>query len=715
MTALLFLALSWLTGFILLSRATGGISNWRSLLFNRSSISYEHSWLFTTLATAAAGLWTGLIISSWAVYLLALSADKLLSATSIIHPLLPANVIVMIAQLLFVIYHFYNRRISRYQPPLDWKNLLSSGKRLAKRSDKSFYISIFSALIFFLFFSCWLMLSSFSSNGGTVAAGYTVFSDFAPHTAMVSSFSAGRNWPTIYPHFAGDGIAYHFMFFFLCGNLNWLGLPIGLAINIPSILGMLSALILLGVLAVVLSRRSAAFLLTPILTLARSSMAFFTWFTDLFHEYNGGWRQIFTAMRFQRVFIGNTPHDDWGLWTVNVYANQRHLMPALAIMLLIILLFVPQLSSKPLKISIMSKHDWIGYNGSSDKGMILACILLALFAFWHGSVLIATLAVLAVMALFSRARIYYLTAAVLASAGALLQISFFTESDGNGISARFLWGFIAENKSMAGISSYLIELTGVLIPLALLQFLLRGRRRRIMLTASLLPLLIAFTLSLTPDVTVNHKFIMITQMLLNIWIADLLLNLWNGRDKLFLHLKTFFRKPGWLTAKRSLNLLLVRLTVCFLVFMLTVTGLSEWHIFANGNKGSYLIESDSEVNDWIKQETAPDSIFITAPWHYHGFFLTGRNVWLGHSYYAWSAGHDTGGRLIDLQQLLAGEWSAEEIYEYAAQNHIDYLLIDDDLRTHPQLTVNESFIAMNFTLKASFKDTGNTVIYDLSS
>lgn len=712
MAALLFIALSWLFGFILLSRATGGISAWRDSLFTRSKLSEDHTWLFTMLAAMAGSLWIGLIITSWFVYIMAWAADKFLPAASNIHPLLPANAVLFLAWSAVIIRYFVSKKTKLSDHRGSLSGLLKTGKSHLFRHDWPLYLLTGLSLLFFLCFSCWLMLSSFSSND-TVSAGYTVFSDFAPHTAMVSSFSAGRNWPTIYPHFAGDGIAYHFMFFFLCGNLNWLGLPIGLAINIPSILGMVSALILLGTMAVILTKRTAVFLLAPLLTLARSSMAFFTWFADLFHEYDGRLKPIISAMRFQREFIGNTPRDDWGLWTINVYANQRHLMPAFAIMILILLLFLPQLTNRPLKTSLLDSRDWLGYNGKSDRGMLLACLLLFLFAYWHGSGLIATLSILAVMALFSRARLYYLIAAVVAIGGALLQISFFTAAISEGVSARFLWGFIAEDKSLIGLASYLAELTGVLIPLALLMFILPGRRRRLLLAAFLMPLLIAFTVSLTPDVTVNHKFIMITQMMLSIWVADLLVMLWHQGLKFVLVYKARNQQHLLGACKTNLRLLLFRATAVFLTIMLMATGLAEWRIFANANQGSYVIEIDTPVNEWIKQETTADAVFITAPWHYHSFFLTGRGVWLGHSYYAWSAGHDTGRRLLDLQQLLAGEWTRGEIENYARQNSIDYLLIDDDFRLHAQFTINESFIEDNFTLVAAFDDDKHTIIYDL--
>lgn len=712
MAALLFLALSWFVGIALLKSATGGVSAWRDSLFARTMATNDHSWILTALAFAAGALWTGIIVNNWIVYIAAWTADRFIPDTSKIHPLLPANTLLILVCASLFIRHLQKRKQNLSFLRTNTRLMFNNGKRRLLCCKRSFILFTGLSLLFFLVFASWLMISSFGSKDGMISAGYTVFSDFAPHTAIVSSFSAGRNWPTVYPHFAGDGISYHFMFFFLCGNLNWLGFPLGLAINLPSILGMLSALILLGFLAVVLTKRPGSFLLAPLLTLARSSMAFFTWFADIYGESQGSWSQLFALMKHQREFIGNTPRDDWGLWTVNVYANQRHLMPAFAIMIIVLLLFLPQMTNRPIRSSLLDKRDWLAYNGSSNRGMLIACLLLFLFAYWHGSVLIATLSIMAVMALFSRARIYYLMAAIMSIVGALLQVSIFASESG-GISARFLWGFISEDKSIAGLVSYLAELTGVLLPLVFLTLLLPGRRRRVIVTASLMPLLIAFTLSLTPDVTVNHKFIMITQMLINIWAAELLIILWTRGSSYKQTLKALFQRSSSRFNISWIKSVLLKGTAIFLGFMLMATGLMEWHIFANANQGSYLIEQSTQINQWIEDESSADAVFITAPWHYHSFFLTGRSVWLGHSYYAWSAGHDTGRRLSELQELLAGEWTADEVHKYTSLNDIDYLLIDDDLRTHAQFTINELFFQENFTAKVVFNDQKQTIIYDI--
>jgi len=55
----------------------------------------------------------------------------------------------------------------------------------------------------------------------------SVFSDFAPHLAVIRSFSFGSNFPTEYPHFADGTIRYHFLFFtaIAAQYLPWILVP----------------------------------------------------------------------------------------------------------------------------------------------------------------------------------------------------------------------------------------------------------------------------------------------------------------------------------------------------------------------------------------------------------------------------------------------------------------------------------------------------------
>src|SRR5262245_24929104 len=98
----------------------------------------------------------------------------------------------------------------------------------------------------------WLMFATLSSTGGNLQIAHNQFSDFGPNTAIMHSFAVGHNFPTQYPHFPGDLIRYHFLYYFASGNLEFLGLDPSWSLNLLSILSLVSLLILVMVLGEVL-------------------------------------------------------------------------------------------------------------------------------------------------------------------------------------------------------------------------------------------------------------------------------------------------------------------------------------------------------------------------------------------------------------------------------------------------------------------------------
>ena len=155
---------------------------------------------------------------------------------------------------------------------------------------------------------------------------------------MIRSFSGGTNFPTSYSHFAGEDIKYHFMFQFLVGNLEFLGMRLDFAFNIPSLLGMVSTFLLLYVFAVKLTGKRPVGYLAGIFFAFRSSFGVFRYLAE-----RPRGKGVWEAFTEHSEFIGYTPNEDWGLWNLNVYCNQRHLAFSLGVLLLVLILFTPYL------------------------------------------------------------------------------------------------------------------------------------------------------------------------------------------------------------------------------------------------------------------------------------------------------------------------------------------------------------------------------------
>ena len=62
------------------------------------------------------------------------------------------------------------------------------------------------------------------------------------------------------------------------------------------------------------------------------------------------------------------------------------------------------------------------------------------------------------------------------------------------------------------------------------------------------------------------------------------------------------------------------------------------------NKYTSSFDENSEVTVWLKANTDSRDTLLTPYWSMHNEYLSGRQIYYGWPYYAWSAGHDTEGR-----------------------------------------------------------------------
>jgi hypothetical protein len=559
-------------------------------------------------------------------------------------------------------------------------------------------------LVILLFYSIWLFYSSYWEKDGVISAGATVFSDLGPHSAMMASFSRGSNAPTEYAHFAGDNILYHFFFYFFAGNLQALGLSFVHALNLPSILFFLTFLLLFGLFCYRITGLSATVILGPLLVLFRSSFAFFSELGRLAAEFGFLTGGFFNALLRPMKFIGPTLRDDWGLWTINVYANQRHFSFGLSVFFLILLLVLPDIERgigalpvaregkiKAFLDQFRTKWIWISGQPADFKRQLLVLILLVLLPYWHGSILVAALLLLAVFALFSASRIVYVAYGLFSFVAVLLTKAFFAPGSSVVSFFSFHFGFLAEKKTLFGVLVYLLLVTGIQPLLSAVVFVFARFRTKLLIAAFSLPLIVAFLLKLTPDITVNHKFIEISRILLAVFAAEALVRLWKSRK--------------YVSAARLLAVVLA--------LFLTVTGVYEHLIYRNINRAIVLTaEPDNEVNTFILEATDPAARFIVPPYSFASFPYTGRRMWNGHAYYAWSAGHDTFARDAKMKDFFVGKGDITPA-AYAKVHGISYFLVDDSLRAHSDYDLDEDYFRAHFPVLKAFPDSARTVIYDL--
>ena len=602
----------------------------------------------------------GTLILSWGTYLAACLVSL---AASPRHPLIAANAIMMplIAALsLFLLLRKRKAKKAAVSPHDDKAAEKGSEAETApaalplrKHETGNIIAAVFFVILFIFFtFMCY---RSFMIRQGEIHVGYSVFSDFATHLGMIRSFSWGNNFPTQYSHFADGDIRYHFMFQFLAGNLEFLGLPLDHAFNFPSIISLISLCMLLFVLAAKICSGRGAGIISVLLLVFHPSPSLFTWLGELREG-----ESSMAGFLGRNYFFSYTPKEDWGLWNFKVYLNQRHLAFGMAVVMLVLIIYTElNMKKDSLKPPIMMKL-------TSLRRPVFCGLLLGFAAFWNGAMVIGGLTVLFVMALFTKERLQHLVTAVIAVALSSLQSLLFI--NGSTVSLQLLYGFIAENPTFWGCIRYLLLLAGPLLILAAGLMIFGRRNTRILLFAFSAPLLFGFYVSLTPDVTVNHKYLMLSFILLGIPVAGLI---------------------AAMIRSTHLPRLLGGMLLCF---VLMATGAYECRIVANIDSSALRFKEDDPLSLWIKENSTSQDVWLTDMYSNHESVLGGAMLYYGWPYYAWSAGYDTDGRERKVKELFSAGDPGVLRAELSAEG-IRYILVDGGLRRSEDYFVREDVIA----------------------
>ena len=403
----------------------------------------------------------GMHAFGWVTYLIAWAA----SAAGADKPLIYGNLLTMAAGAVFLL-GIYIQRYRKNKRIFTDKGLVEDKQLFWKE------LIFFSVLFVFL---TWIMFYVFYIKDGILYSGFTVFGDYAPHTAMMRSFSLQNNFPTQYPHFGGQDVKYHFMFQFLVGNLEFLGLRLDIAYNAASILALLGFLMLLYSIARRVVGSGKAGVLTVLFFFFRSALTFFQF---LWEHLRAG--DLLQVLQENTSFIGYTTNEDWGLWNFNVYLNQRHLAFGLLIVALAVWMYLDwaeqgcRHKEKGLvwfRNRIFSKDAW---KCRYVENALAAGLLIGMTSFWNGAAVIGGLLILMGFAVCSDGKLDYLITAVTAVGFSVLQTRLFM--NGSSVEAAFQWGFISEDKSAGGVLWYLIQMSGIFFTGALILFFFYRKR-----------------------------------------------------------------------------------------------------------------------------------------------------------------------------------------------------------------------------------------------
>src|SRR6516164_2889810 len=276
----------------------------------------------------AAAILVGLLVSSWSTYLAGLA---FFSAS---RPLVWANLLFFVAAIAVLCWP-------------KWKGRIVKGG-LAKvheaRSDlylprpKGSGLTDWLLIAGYVVLVSWMMFASFNTRGGKLQIANPEYSDFGPNTALMQSFAVGHNFPTEYPHFSGDRIRYHFLFYFQAGNLEFLGLDPAWSLNLLSITTLVAMLVIVMTLGEVLFNSRAVGRVGSLLFFFFGSLSYVP-----FLRKQVSVQAAIQAITHQRDYLPTIfPYrgDAWGTWSQVTYLNQRHFASAIGILLLVLVFLV---------------------------------------------------------------------------------------------------------------------------------------------------------------------------------------------------------------------------------------------------------------------------------------------------------------------------------------------------------------------------------------
>ena len=318
------------------------------------------------------------------------------------------------------------------------------------------------------------------------------------------------------------------------------------------------------------------------------------------------------------------------------------------------------------------------------KQYIFLGLLLGLVSFWNGAVTISGVLIIAVYAILKRD--YKMLALPIVAVIITQLLLWFFVGFGPSISPHLAIGFLAADKSIVGISSYYLLLLGILPVFLLLAFLKIPRRHKIWFVAFLAPFFFANLIQISPDLTVNHKFINVSTLLLNIFVAYLLARL-------------FTKSIKW------------QLVAATGLLLLTASGVADIFAVWNFNNKYIAYDLSHPVTIWAEKNTNPDDTFLTGPELYNPILWAGRNSFLGWHYFADSAGYDVRNRSNIADSIYRGG-EYEIVQQLLHRNNIDYLVISPHTILSTGKPANYSFFENNYS-KVFFDETSLMSVYQV--
>jgi len=537
---------------------------------------------------------------------------------------------------------------------------------------KNFFYKYTPELIVLLigaFFGVFLMFSTFSRIDGDLLISTKAWSDFASHIPLIRSFSLGFNFPPEYPLFPGEAIKYHFGFYMGVALLEKIGIPIDLALNIPSAIGFILLTYSIFLLAKMIFKSKAVGVLSSIFFIFNSSLSFIYYFQN-----NSFSLESIRNIPLINNFQSFAPYGDGiisAFWNLNIYTNQRHLSLSFFLSLMIIYLLIYPIF----------KNIKVNY-----KLSVILGIILGLSFFFHLAVLMMTvITVIFLGIIFKKIRKSAIIIILISGLISFPQYLYISSSDAYSI--LFNPGYlISGNQTIYNFLEFWIYNLGISLILIPLGFMLSNLNQKKILLSFIPIFTVGYLFQFSPEIAANHKFFNYFMLVANMFSAYALVILWKKKDIL---------KPIAVT----------------LTFFMIFGGIIDFFPLYNDGKVSIPDYENSKESMWILKNTDPNAIFLNTTYLYNPASLVGRKIFFGWPYFAWSQGYDTENRGEILKELL-GSNNKQEACILLKQNNINYIEINLENSPNPDLPSISNLWINSFT--PSYKNGSNYFIYDVN-
>ncbi len=513
-----------------------------------------------------------------------------------------------------------------------------------------------------LFFAALLVLFSYISythlfqpkSDGIYSAGYT-WADLPFHTGIINSFVENSNPKMEYMIYAGVPLHYHFMVDFSTAALIAGGLPMRTALIFINTIFLFSGFLLFYFFAKELTKNKNTAVLAVILFLFTGGLGFLYFIED---SKNSGLNiaRDYTAYTEKGIQFGNPLTDS--------------LLPQRGYLIGFPVLFIV--------FSLLWKNLTQGFD---RRKIIFPAMLIGLLPLFHLYSFFASIFVyFTLFALFlhkDRKKIIYAARFFAVVAVLALPQMFWYFSKTNVSFVRFYLGWLATPQNTNWLWFWVLNLGVFFVVAAPAYFAANANMKK-------------FALPFIGLFAIGNAFILQPNAHYNIT----LFYIWNVMNVViiasFLH-KIFSKGLGY------------KILAAGIVFLAVFSGFLSvaWETQSSWREFEY---EEVQLSEWVKENTAKDSLFLTSTAHNHFVHaLSGRQILMGYRGSLWSHAIDYSQREKDVALMFAG---GSESANLLAGYGVDYVVIGPTEKSEFQ--ANENFFDSGYQV---VKSSANYKIY----